>query len=216
MSPIRTSSSCRASALSATSDRRSGVQPGSLVGRHGARGAQPARGTLGALAGPRHLAPAVRFTPASEAAPNEGYRTEFRIVGAKDGWFLIQAATPPGKPYVDDGEYPKRSSRAFAGRSFVPAGMVGAQYANGGTRMGGLSPSRAKTHPGWRRITRQAIRYRSTAAPSAFWAAQDPGRTWKAMTYAAGGAACARTNRPTAARRRLPPTPPGRHPPRPP
>jgi hypothetical protein len=84
------------------------------------------------------LPPPFRFTAASEAAPNEGYRTEFRIVGFKDGWFLIEGATPPGKRYLDDGEYPRRHPHPFAGRGFVPAGMVGAQYANGGTRMGGL------------------------------------------------------------------------------
>ena len=35
------------------------------------------------------LAP-FQFKAASEAAPNEGYRTEFRIIGFKDGWFLIR------------------------------------------------------------------------------------------------------------------------------
>jgi hypothetical protein len=82
------------------------------------------------------LPPPFRFKTESETAPDEGYRTEFTIRGYKDGWFLIDGATPPGRRYVND--YPKRFPKPYAGRGWVHASKVGAQYANGDTRMGGL------------------------------------------------------------------------------
>lgn len=82
------------------------------------------------------LPPPFRFKTESENAPDEGYRTEFTIRGYKDGWFLIDGAKPPGQDYVDD--YPKRFPKPYAGRGWVHASKVGAQYANGDTRMGGL------------------------------------------------------------------------------
>jgi hypothetical protein len=82
------------------------------------------------------LPPPFRFKTESENAPDGGYFTEFRIRGYKDGWFLIDSATPPGQRYVED--YPKRFPKPYAGRGWVHASKVGAQYANGDTRMGGL------------------------------------------------------------------------------
>jgi hypothetical protein len=82
------------------------------------------------------LPPPFRFKTESENAPDEGYRTEFYIRGYKDGWFLIDGAMPPGQDYVND--YPKRFPKPYAGRGWVHASKVGAQYANGDTRMGGL------------------------------------------------------------------------------
>ena len=38
----------------------------------------------------------------SENIPEGGWLTEFRIIGFKDGWFLIAGATPPGKEYEDE------------------------------------------------------------------------------------------------------------------
>jgi hypothetical protein len=82
------------------------------------------------------LPPPFHFKTESENAPDEGYRTEFTVRGYKDGWLLIDGATPPGQDYVDD--YPKRFPKPYAGRGWVHASKVGAQYANGDTRMGGL------------------------------------------------------------------------------
>ena len=59
------------------------------------------------------------------------------MIGYREGWFLIEGATPPGKDYEDDG-YPARHPKPFAGRGWVAASKVGAQFANSGTRAGGL------------------------------------------------------------------------------
>jgi hypothetical protein len=74
----------------------------------------------------------------SENTPEGGWLTEFRIIGFKDGWFLIEGATPPGKEYEDEKKYPRNAPKPYAGRGWVAANKVGASYANGGTRMGGL------------------------------------------------------------------------------
>lgn len=74
----------------------------------------------------------------SENTPEGGWLTEFRIIGFKDGWFLIDGATPPGKAYEDDRKYPRNAPKPYAGRGWVAANKVGASYANGATRMGGL------------------------------------------------------------------------------
>jgi hypothetical protein len=74
----------------------------------------------------------------SENTPEGGWLTEFRIIGFKDGWFLIEGATPPGKAYEDEKKYPRSAPKAYAGRGWVAANKIGASYANGGTRMGGL------------------------------------------------------------------------------
>ena len=74
----------------------------------------------------------------SENTPEGGWLTEFRIIGFKDGWFLIEGATPPGKEYEDEKKYPRNAPKPYAGRGWVAANKIGANYANGGTRMGGL------------------------------------------------------------------------------
>jgi len=74
----------------------------------------------------------------SENTPDGGWLTEFRIIGAKDGWFLIEGATPPGLKYEDEKKYPRSAPKPYAGRGWVAANKIGANYANGGTRMGGL------------------------------------------------------------------------------
>ncbi|QOZ33338.1 SH3 domain-containing protein [Bradyrhizobium sp. CCBAU 53421] len=74
----------------------------------------------------------------SENTPEGGWLTEFRIIGFKDGWFLIEGATPPGKAYEDERRYPRNAPKPYPGRGWVAANKVGANYANGGTRMGGL------------------------------------------------------------------------------
>lgn len=73
----------------------------------------------------------------SENTPDGGWLTEFAIIGFKDGWFLIEGAQPPGKDYEGDA-YPRNHPKPYAGRGWVAASKVGAQYANGDTRMGGL------------------------------------------------------------------------------
>lgn len=74
----------------------------------------------------------------AENTPEAGWLTEFRIIGFKDGWFLIEGARPPGKDYEDEKRYPRSAPKPYAGRGWVAASKVGANYANGGTRAGGL------------------------------------------------------------------------------
>jgi len=74
----------------------------------------------------------------AENTPDGGWLTEFRIIGFKDGWFLIEDATPPGKDYEDEKRYPRNAPKPYAGRGWVAASKIGANYANGYTRMGGL------------------------------------------------------------------------------
>jgi hypothetical protein len=74
----------------------------------------------------------------SENTPDGGWLTEFRIVGFRQGWFLIEGATPPGKKYEDEPKYPRHAPKPYAGRGWVAANKVGANYANGASRMGGL------------------------------------------------------------------------------
>lgn len=85
------------------------------------------------------LPPPYRFKAkdGSENTPDGGWLTEFSIIGFKDGWFLIEGAQPPGKDYEGDA-YPRSHPKPYAGRGWVAASKVGAQYANGDTRMGGL------------------------------------------------------------------------------
>ncbi|WP_431014804.1 SH3 domain-containing protein [Bradyrhizobium pachyrhizi] len=88
---------------------------------------------LGKLPPPYHLK-----MGGAENTPESGWLTEFRIIGFKDGWFLIEGAMPPGKAYEDDKRYPRNAPKPYAGRGWVAANKVGASYANGYTRMGGL------------------------------------------------------------------------------
>ncbi|MFB6420782.1 MULTISPECIES: SH3 domain-containing protein [Bradyrhizobium] len=74
----------------------------------------------------------------TENTPEGGWLTEFRIIGFRDGWFLIEGAKPPGKDYEDEKRYPRNAPKPYAGRGWVAANKVGASYANGSARAGGL------------------------------------------------------------------------------
>lgn len=73
-----------------------------------------------------------------ENTPRGGWLTEFKIIGYRDGWFLIEGVTPPGKDYEDEKHYPRNAPKPYAGRGWVASNKAGANFANGGTRMGGL------------------------------------------------------------------------------
>jgi len=77
------------------------------------------------------LPPRYSFPGGSEAGPEERYFTEFDIIGYRDGWFMIEHAEPPGRAYSDPDAYPADHPEPFAGRGWIPADRVGAQYANG-------------------------------------------------------------------------------------
>jgi hypothetical protein len=93
------------------------------------------------------LSPPLR-TSGSDAEA-EPYRTEFRIRGYKTGWFLIEGATPPGSDYEDPASLPLEAPKPFSGRGWVAASKIGASFANGGTRAGGLFAKPSARAP-WR------------------------------------------------------------------
>jgi hypothetical protein len=84
------------------------------------------------------LPPPYRFKAKGDNVPPGGWLTEFLVIGFKDGWFLIQGAKPPGQEYEDDRVYPKDHPRPYAGRGWVAGNKIGANFANGATRTGGL------------------------------------------------------------------------------
>ena len=84
------------------------------------------------------LPPPYRFESGEGLGPEAGWRTEFDVIGYANGWFLIEHADPPGRDYMPYQEYPEDHPEPFAGRGWVAASLVGAQYANGDTDMGGL------------------------------------------------------------------------------
>jgi hypothetical protein len=86
------------------------------------------------------LPPPFRFRAKnrSENTPDTGWLTEFRIIGYKDGWFLIEGAKPPGQDYEDEKVYPRNHPRPYPGRGWVHGTKVGASFANGATRQNGL------------------------------------------------------------------------------
>ena len=82
------------------------------------------------------LPPPFKIRRSDADQPDDGYHTEFTIIGFRDGWFLIEGAKPPGKEYEPD--RPLKFPKVYAGRGWVAANKVGASFANGATRGGGL------------------------------------------------------------------------------
>ncbi|WP_424360468.1 hypothetical protein [Methylocystis parvus] len=75
--------------------------------------------------------------PPPHKFPDDTYKSEFSIVGYRDGWFLIEEILPPGKGYVDT-PYPRSAPQPYRGRGWVKATMVGAAYATSGLPPGRL------------------------------------------------------------------------------
>lgn len=98
------------------------------------------------------LPPPYRFKSRSEVYPSGGWLTEFLVIGFKDGWFLIQGAKPPGREYEDARHYPKNHPRPYAGRGWIAGNKMGANFANGQTRMGGLFQA-PNADARWRPVT---------------------------------------------------------------
>ena len=84
------------------------------------------------------LPPPYRFKAKGDNVPEGGWLTEFLVIGFRNGWFLIQGAKPPGQEYEDARVYPKNHPRPYAGRGWVAGNKIGANFANGATRTGGL------------------------------------------------------------------------------
>lgn len=63
-------------------------------------------------------------------------KAEFRIIGYRDGWFLIDTIKAPGVPYGE--AYPRSLPQPYKGRGWVAASRVGAAPSNGGLPVGRL------------------------------------------------------------------------------
>jgi hypothetical protein len=139
------------------------------------------------------LPPPYKFKSKGENAPDGGWLTEFSIIGFKDGWFLIEGATPPGKDTRT-----RASIRAII--QSLMAAAAGSRPARSARNMpmatrgwADCSRRRMWTRNGHRPKAKVAARSAPTAAPSAFSPAAASGRWWKATTAsAAGGDGCAR------------------------
>jgi len=82
------------------------------------------------------LAPPIKTGPKDEAEPGDGlWRTTFRIIGFKDGWFLIEKGLHPFDDPENIANMGRRSTggvKTYTGRGWIAAGLVGGQYANTG------------------------------------------------------------------------------------
>ena len=112
------------------------MQPRRLLQRTRPEGPQRACRALGQGACTRHVAAAVQDPQERRRPTGRRHHTEFTIIGFRDGWFLIEGAKPPGKEYEPD--RPLKFPKVYAGRGWVAANKVGASFANGATRGGGL------------------------------------------------------------------------------
>ena len=74
----------------------------------------------------------------SENTPEGGWLTEFRIIGFKDGWFLIEGATPPGKEYEDERSIRATRQSPIPGAAGSPPTRSAPTTPTARTRMGGL------------------------------------------------------------------------------
>lgn len=82
---------------------------------------------------------------------DETYRSEFRIIGYRDGWFLIRNISAPGVAYGE--RYPRNLPQPFRGQGWVSARLVGAALANAN-----LPPGRLYLAPSTHAATRPAMR----------------------------------------------------------
>ncbi len=89
--------------------------------------------------------------PDSSGDTSDTYRAEFRIVGFRDGWFLIRDITAPGVAYGE--RYPRSRPQPYRGQGWVSARLVGAALANGG-----LVPGQLHQAPSEHAATRAAMR----------------------------------------------------------
>lgn len=90
--------------------------------------------------------------PGSSGDTGDTYRSEFRILGYRDGWFLIRDISAPGMAYGES--YPRNRPQPYRGRGWVSARLVGAALANGGLPAGGVSLA-PSPHAATRPVPRQ-------------------------------------------------------------
>ncbi len=82
------------------------------------------------------LAPLMKAGAKDEAEPGDGlWRTTFRIIGFRNGWFLIEKGLHPFDDPENIADRGKRSTggvKTYTGRGWITANLVGGQYANTG------------------------------------------------------------------------------------
>ncbi len=83
------------------------------------------------------IVPPPRMMPKEEEAFGPGpAKSEFRVIGYRDGWFLIDRITAPGVAY--EVPYQRHLPQAYKGRGWVNGRMIGGALANGGLPPGRL------------------------------------------------------------------------------
>jgi hypothetical protein len=92
---------------------------------------------LNVRAEPTTDAAVLGIVPPPHKFPDDIYKSEFSVIGYRDGWFLIDKIEPPGKDYVET-PYPRSAPQPYRGRGWVKATMVGAAYAYSGLPPGRL------------------------------------------------------------------------------
>lgn len=119
--------------------------------------ADPDPAGLNVRAAPNASARVVGKIPPPWKAPDrsgdagETYRSQFRIAGYRDGWFLIRDISAPGVAYGE--RYPRNLPQPYRGQGWVSARLVGAALANNN-----LPPGRLYLAPSTHAATRPALR----------------------------------------------------------
>ncbi len=85
------------------------------------------------------IVPPPRKLPKEDDFSGEPVKSEFRVIGHRDGWFLIEHVKPPGVAY--EVPYPRHLPQPFRGRGWVSGRMIGGALANGGLPEGRLYAS---------------------------------------------------------------------------
>jgi len=80
--------------------------------------------------------PAPWKAPDRDGDAGSTYRSEFKVIGYQNGWFLVRDIKAPGVPYGE--RYPRSLPQAPRGQGWVSARLVGAALANGGLPPGRL------------------------------------------------------------------------------
>lgn len=93
-------------------------------------------------AAPNAQARAIGRIPPPWKAPDrlgdrgQTYRSQFRVIGSRPGWFLVRDITAPGVAYGE--RYPRTLPQAPRGQGWVAASLIGAALANTGLARGEL------------------------------------------------------------------------------
>jgi hypothetical protein len=109
-------------------------------------------------AGPSARARVIGRIPAPWKAPDragdtgETYRSEFKVIGYHNGWFLVRDISAPGVAYGE--RYPRHLPQAPRGQGWVSARLVGAALANGSLPAGRLYQA-PNEHSAYANVNRQ-------------------------------------------------------------